>query len=156
MPTEQELISDIRRHWNPTANRAGRLVQKFHGFWHYSVALSNTSAISWGPAQQLRPYAQGCLSIHHLDQEFRDAIHVPYLSQDEILKNLIASVPAFHHQWQYGFQGWNCEHWARLVVSGQPISYQVQQEGFRLADACGVLHFRGEAISHLNHYKSQE
>jgi hypothetical protein len=90
------------------------------------------------------------LVIHDLGPEFRDAVHVPYLPQAEILQNVIASVPAFHCQWNYGFQGWNCEHWARLVVSGQPISYQVKEQGFGLFDAFGVLHFRGEAIAELN------
>jgi hypothetical protein len=90
---------------------------------------------------------------HSLGAEFKDAVKVPYLSKDEILENLIASVPAFHYKWKYGFQGWNCEHWARLVVSGQPISYQVKKQGFGAFDLFGVLYFRDEAIKQLNKHK---
>jgi hypothetical protein len=42
---------------------------------------------------------------------------------------------AFHHLWHYGVHGWNCEHWARLVVSGDPVSYQFAQTGW------GILTF---------------
>jgi hypothetical protein len=153
MLIDSELIKEIQRCWNPLSERSGVLVQRFDGFWHYGVALSNTSAISWGPSKAVQLYHQGCLVIHGLGREFKDAIQVSYLSKDEILKNLIASVQAFHNKWEYGFQGWNCEHWARLVVSGQPISYQVKEQGFGLFDAFGVLQFRSEAVDQLNKYK---
>jgi len=156
MLTDNELIKEIQQRWTPSSTRSGILVQRFDGFWHYSVALSDTLAISWGPIKASQVYHRGCLNIHELGREFRDAIPFPYLSKNEILKNLIASVPAFHNKWEYGFQGWKCEHWARLVVSGQPISYQVKEQGFGLFDAFGVLHFRGEAIKQLDKYKFED
>jgi len=154
MLSDSELIKQIQQCWNPSLIRSGLLVQRFENyFWHYGVALSSTSAISWGPIQASQMYHRGCLNVHELGSEFRDAIQVPYLEKDEIFKNLIASVPAFHNKWEYGFQGWNCEHWARLVVSGQPISYQVKEQGLGSFDAFGVLYFRGEAIDQLRKYK---
>ncbi|MCL1470048.1 hypothetical protein [Argonema antarcticum] len=148
-----ELIQKIQRCWNPLSKRSGTLVQRFDGVWHYSVALSDTSAIAWGPSEAGQLYDRGCLRIHELGHEFKDAIPVPYLSKDEILQNLIASVLAFDNKWKYGVQGWNCEHWARLAVSGQPISYQVKEQGFGIFDVFGVLYFRGEAVPELNKYK---
>lgn len=153
MLTDNELIKKIQERWNLLSTRSGILVQRFDGVWHYGVALSDTSAISWGPSKALQLYHRGSLEVHQLGREFKDAIQVSYLSKDEILKNLIASVQAFHNKWEYGVQGWNCEHWARLVVSGQPISYQVKEQGFGLFDAFGVLHFRGEAIEQLNKFR---
>jgi hypothetical protein len=55
----------------------------------------------------------------------------------------------------YGIQGWNCEHWARLVVSGEPISYQIKELGLGIFDLFGVLHSTGEAIQRLNQIKEQ-
>ncbi|MBD2096959.1 hypothetical protein H6F90_17805 [Trichocoleus sp. FACHB-591] len=150
---DSELVKELKQCWNPLSIRSGTLVQRFDGVWHYSVALSDTSAISWGPSEALQLYHQGSLVIHELGPEFKDGIQVPYLPKAEIFKDLTSSIPAFHRKWKYGVQGWNCEHWARLVVSGQPISYQVKEQGFGVLDAFGVLHFRGEAIEQLNKYK---
>lgn len=148
-----ELIEKIRQCWNPLSKRSGTLVQRFDGLWHYGVALSDTSAISWGPRETSKLYDKGCLVIHCLGYEFRDAVQVSYLLKDEIFENIIASVSAFHNKWNYGVQGWNCEHWARLVVSGQPISYQIKEQGFGIFDVFGVLYFRGEAVTELNKYR---
>jgi len=153
---QHSLIDDIHAHWRPASGQAGTLVQRYDNFfWHYGVALSSTHAISWGPQTTGNPHTLGQLVIHELGPLFQDAIHVPYLKPTDILANLIASVPAFHLRWNYGFQGWNCEHWARLVVSGQPICYQVKEQGFGLADVFGTLHFRGEAITEMDHWKSE-
>jgi len=53
--------------------------------------------------------------------------------------------------WLYSLIGWNCEHWARLVTTGQPISYQMRSwPGYLLNTVMGgKLHWRGEAIPHL-------
>lgn len=151
--TDTELIEAIQESWNPHSNRSGVLVQRFDGVWHYGVALSDNIAISWGPNEALQLYRKGCLAIHELGREFKDAVGVVCLSKDEVLKNLIASVPAFHNKWNYGVQGWNCEHWARLVASGQPISYQVKEKGYGFFDIFGTLYFRAEALEEINKYK---
>jgi hypothetical protein len=60
--------------------------------------------------------------------------------------------PAFHNKWHYGVQGWNCEHWARLVVTGNPICYQTKEMLFGIFDL-GALNYRSEAIEELNKFK---
>jgi len=144
------LINDIQTCWTPADPKAGILIQRFDGVWHYSVTLSNTAAIAWGPVQSARPYGLGCLAIHSIEPEFRATTKVSYLDKDTIRQNILASIPAFHHRWNYGIQGWNCEHWARLVATGHPISYQIKEQAFGLFDACGTLHYRGEAIEELH------
>lgn len=151
--TDRELAEAIKQCWDSSSERSGILVQRCDVVWHYGVTLSDTKAISWGPCTAPSLYDEGCLSVHDLSDEFKDTIHVLYLSKHEIFKNIIASVFAFHTKWKYGVQGWNCEHWARLVVSGEPISYQVKEQGFGLFDVFGALHVRYEAIERLNNYK---
>jgi hypothetical protein len=126
MNNHQLLIAAIRQRWEPSCGRCGRLIQKRGGMiidWHYSVALSDEWAIAWGP-ERPGPVGEGCLTIHKLTSEFTDAHSVPYLSLSDIYDNLLASVIAFHARWRYGIQGWNCEHWARLVVTGEAMSYR--------------------------------
>ena len=155
MNTDDALIKQIIKCWQPRASRCGRLVQRSDSVlhWHYSVALSDASAISWWPEHPGRLSDRGCLAIEKLGDNFHDSLKVPYLNRSEILTNLIASVPAFHKEWNYGVQGWNCEHWARLVTAGEPISYQIKTQGFGIFDLFGTLHNRGEAIAHLNGYR---
>jgi hypothetical protein len=153
--TEDALIEEILKRWQPRSSRCGRLVQRSDSVlhWHYSVALSDASAIGWWPERSGCLSDRGRLAIEKLGDNFHDALKVPYLNHSEILTNLIASVPAFHEEWNYGVQGWNCEHWARLVTTGKPISYQIKTQGFGIFDLFGTLHNRGEAIAHLNGYR---
>ena len=112
----KSLVTEIKRRWNPSS-RAGCLVRRFQGIWHYGIALSETRAISWNTNNQL--------NIHDLDS-FADVAKVRRLRERQIFANLIASVYAFHSSdWFYSLSEWNCEHWARLVVSGEAISGQV-------------------------------
>lgn len=152
-PQEQDLILQIQQAWNKNFKRAGSLIQRFDGVWHYSVTLSETHAIAWGPSKNLKIYSEGCLKIHKIDRKYTETKWVQHLCKCEIFENILASVFAFHYKWKYGVQGWNCEHWARLVTTGHPISYQVKESGFGIFDLFGVLHDRQEAIEQLNRYK---
>ena len=152
-PQDSKLIAQIQQSWNPKSNRSGRLIQRFDGVLHYSVTLSDTCAIAWGPSKNLKIYSEGCLQLHEINLKFTETQSVKYLKKCEVFENILASVAAFHHKWKYGVQGWNCEHWARLVATGHPISYQVKESGFGIFDLFGVLHDRQEAIEQLNRYK---
>jgi len=148
-PTTAELIAAIQQRWEPTSQRCGRLVQSRRLVWHYSVALSNAWAIAWGPEGGNRPAGDGCLTIHELTPEFIDAHSVAYLPQSDIYDNLLASVIAFHGRGRYGVQGWNCEHWARLVVAGEAMSYQIRGP----LDLFHILRRHKGAESHLAAHK---
>jgi len=94
-------------------------------------------------------WGSGRISVHPIDPACRDVTNVHYLALAEIYRNLLASVAAFHHLWRYGIHGWNCEHWARLVATGDPVSYQVAQTGWGVFDIFGILRRHGSARDHL-------
>jgi hypothetical protein len=140
---DQQFIQDILELWKKKDRRAGQLVQRREAVWHYSVALSHRKAISWSGI----PHQTGHMNIHDIGDEFIDTVNVVYLPKDQVLKNLIASVVAFHNIWQYGW-GWNCEHWARLITTGEPKSYQMETVLFGICNLLGLC-YRPEAIPHL-------
>ncbi|SRR6266404_2096393 len=142
------LFETIRSEWRSHSPRAGRIIHHCCGIWHYSVALSDSSAVSWGPHQK-GMWGSGRISVHPIDPACRDVTNVHYLALAEIYRNLLASVAAFHHLWRYGIHGWNCEHWARLVATGDPVSYQVAQTGWGVFDIFGILRRHGSARDHL-------
>jgi hypothetical protein len=43
------------------------------------------------------------------------------------LQSLHISVYNFHDKWQYELYRFNCEHWARLVSTGDCICYQIAE-----------------------------
>ena len=144
-----EILDRIEQHWDPTSPRCGRLIQSFMLVWHYSVALSGSWAIAWGPKGGNRLAGDGQLTVYSIAPELFDTQHVAYLPLPDIHANLIASVTAFHGAWRYGVQGWNCEHWARLVVSGEAVCHQVAKSGLGLLDVFGVFRRHRGAEQHL-------
>jgi hypothetical protein len=142
------LLETIRSEWQPQSPRAGRIVHYYCGIWHYSVALSDSSAVSWGP-HKTGMWGSGRLTVHLINPACRDVTNVHYLALAEIYQNVLASVVAFHDAWRYGVQGWNCEHWARLVATGDPVSYQVAQTWLGVFDIFGVLRRHRGARAHL-------
>jgi hypothetical protein len=75
-------------------------------------------------------------------------VHLPL---PEISDNLIASATAFHRKWLYWVHGWNCEHWARLVTTGEAKSYQVRKVFVDIFD----LRRNREAESRLDKHKKR-
>ena len=71
-----QLRQDITSAWDPSSHRCGRLIQRFDGFWHYSVALSDSQAIAWGPVNSGWWLDDGQLVIHPITLEFIDTIEV--------------------------------------------------------------------------------
>lgn len=138
-----QLVKEILSDWKPQQRRAGQLVQRRSAVWHYSVALSNHRAIAWSGI----PHQTGQLSIHDIGPEFIDTVNVVYFDKARVLTHILASVVAFHNVWQYGW-GWNCEHWGRLVTTGEPKSYQVSNALLGALNLFGFC-YRGEAIPHL-------
>jgi hypothetical protein len=150
------LLETIKQHWNPASARCGKLIKNTNGVvWHYSVALSDDLALSWGAD------GGGLMNVGHLytqplTEDFIDCDDVDYLSLDVILNNLTASVKAFHKNWWYNIQGWNCEHWSRLAVSGKAISTQVAHVGGWASFIIGPL-FAGCLFNFLQrHYHAEQ
>ena len=144
------LRKEIRSAFDFDSMRAGRLIHRSRpGFLHYAVALSDSTAISWGPECEPSLWGLGIFSIHPITGDYVDVVNILYRKRSEILVDLFASPAAFHRNWHYCTRGWNCEHWARLVVSGFPWSYQCEQAWFRLAVRTGGHFENPDALGRL-------
>jgi hypothetical protein len=152
---DDDLLSRLRLAWQPCEERSGRLIYRPQGYLHYGVAVSDSFMISWGPSKPGSLEDLGILTLEPLSSDLVDARHVSYQCKERIFLNLIASIPAFHARWRYGMQGWNCEHWARLVTTGDPVSYQIAETGFGLLDVTGSLRRHRSAQDHLSHYVNE-
>jgi hypothetical protein len=143
------IMNKISQYWNPKAKRCGRLLHKRDWVFHYGVGLSNEKMISWSG---LENGSKGSLVIHDIAPDYWDAQWISLLPKAQVYRNILGSVSAFHNErWHYHFLGWNCEHWARLAATGQPICYQMTDfPGWFIDVFTGKqLHWRGEAIPHL-------
>lgn len=120
------LLEQIRSAWDDGSQQSGRLVRKFFGIWHYAVSLSQKSVIFLGP-ESLRLQGTGYFFIDGQASGYRPVRpESPQLTKQAVLHNLSLSVALFHGKCWYDVRQWNCEHWARLVTSGDAISYQVK------------------------------
>jgi hypothetical protein len=129
-----ELLASINERWDPTSPRCGRLIQRLNRVWHYSVALSDSWAIEWGPEGGRGLAGEGRLTVHSITPEFFDTKKVAYLPLPDIYANLIVSVTAFHGAWRYGMHA---------------VSYQVAQTGWGIFDILRVLRRHRGAEQHL-------
>ena len=141
-PPFKELRQQIQSAFDSRSMRAGRLVQcPAFGYIHYAVALSDSFVISWGPEGGQAAHGLGVFTVGALTSDYMDSVSVPYRPRPDIRADLLASASAFHRQWDYCVRGWNCEHWGRLVVAGEPLSYQCRKSYFGLAVFTGG-HFK--------------
>lgn len=149
-PSASQLDQIVRQAWNKHQIRTGLLVQRFSGSqWHYGVALSNQQVIVWEPDQSSTSLGKGRLAIYPLTTDYVDAMAVTYLDSPQIFQNILQSITAFHQEWVYA-EGWNNEHWARLVTTGDPISYQVKEQYGLAGLDRPQLYQRPEAKSYLD------
>ncbi len=65
---DDKLIAEIKKYWDLSSKRVGKLIQRFDGVWHYGVALSDDYGISWGPNKQGALYYKGSLAIHTIEK----------------------------------------------------------------------------------------
>jgi hypothetical protein len=154
MQTAEELIAQIQDKWQPTCTAVGLLYQRSFtdlpvnvvDARHYAVRLNRHDMLAWCPATKGQWKDRGHLRLEAFNQDFELVRGVGYLSEDEIRSNLVASCLCFHERWIYCIRGWNCEHWARLVATGRPVSYQTAQKAFGAARLFGG-HFRNPDAS---------
>jgi hypothetical protein len=154
MQTAEELISQIQSKWQPTCTAVGLLYQRpftdqpvnVVDARHYAVRLNRHDMLAWCPVTEGQWKDRGRLRLEAFNQDFELVRGVDYLSEDEIFTNLLASCRCFHGSWCYCLGGWNCEHWARLVTTGRPVSYQTAQKAFGAVRLVGG-HFRNPDAS---------
>jgi hypothetical protein len=94
---------------------------------HYSVQLNDYDSLAWEPIHPDRQKDTGKLAIWTIDwNRFEPAKWVNHLPKDRIKQFMHLSVEQFHENWQYELFRFNCEHWARLVATGDCRCSQIQ------------------------------
>jgi hypothetical protein len=93
---------------------------------HYSVQVNDWESLAWEPVRSNRKKDIGNLVIWPIDwNRFHPAQWVSYCDKERIKRALHLSVTEFHQRWQYELYRFNCEHWARLVTTGDCRCYQI-------------------------------
>lgn len=136
----------IEKYWNETDQYNSKLMMLKQRVTHYSIALSDNWLISWIPANSRFACDSGTFKIYPLASDWEVAKWVHYLDKADIKENLMRSIDVFHQKWNYFFFNWNCEHWARLVSTGDPICYQIPD--------CPIIGTLG--VWRRNHYASRQ
>ena len=94
---------------------------------HYSVQLNDYQSLGWEPIHGGEK-GIGQIAIWQINWEiYRPAQWVHHLSPDLIAKYLHCSVDVFHLNWQYDLYRFNCEHWGRLVTTGDCRCFQIHE-----------------------------
>ncbi|WP_242045764.1 MULTISPECIES: serine/threonine protein kinase [unclassified Calothrix] len=84
---------------------------------HYHITISKTHAFNFG--------GNG-FAIFPIPRQAQRVQHVTLLDRKTVLARCLIAYELFK-DWHYGVLGWNCEHFARLVTTGEAISYQVKE-----------------------------
>ncbi|MGB8700555.1 MAG: hypothetical protein WCD18_14155 [Thermosynechococcaceae cyanobacterium] len=113
---------------NQDSSEFGQLLyscdRRFRGVLQYSVRLSDTVAMLWGPATD-PGFSLGSFILEKVSRRrHRLAKWVEGQPQKEIANALHRSLELFHHHWSFDLYQFNSEHWARLVATGQCCSFQ--------------------------------
>jgi hypothetical protein len=114
------LTREILRVGDPRSIRYGKLLNWTDGLvWHYGIGLTNSRIFDTGKGMQVFRYQFPPKEVIGVD----DLLFRP----GQIVERLIQAIEIFR-QWDYGLLGWNCEHFARLVATDDPVSYEVLKQ----------------------------
>ncbi len=95
--------------------------------YHYSVQLNDHDSLAWEPVHPGREKDTGRIAIWPINwQRFWPSQAHPR-DRHWINRALHLSVQEFHENWLYELYRFNCEHWARLVSTGDCRCYQIAQ-----------------------------
>ncbi len=94
---------------------------------HYSIQLNDTDSIAWEPTHGGREKDTGRLAIWSIDWQRFQADQAKHWRKEQIHNALHLSLKEFHENWHYELYRFNCEHWARLVSTGECRCYQIAE-----------------------------
>ena len=94
---------------------------------HYSIQLNERDSLAWEPIHSGKEKDTGKLAIWQIDWHHFRVDQTRSHDRDRINRSLHVSVDNFHKQWQYELYRFNCEHWARLVSTGDCRCYQIAE-----------------------------
>jgi hypothetical protein len=95
--------------------------------FHYSVQLNDRDSLGWEPIHAGQSKDTGKLAIWSIDWNRFQPDRTPHWQRAQIQQALHISVKEFHENWQYELYRFNCEHWARLVSTGDCRCYQIAE-----------------------------
>ena len=126
MQNLHELIESNRFHPD-----YGRLLQHRDlnnpNIFHYSIQLNDRDSLAWEPIHPGKGKDTGRLAIWQIDwSRFKPDITASW-QRTKIHRALHLSIQEFHENWQYDLYRFNCEHWARLVSTGDCHCYQIAE-----------------------------
>ncbi|BAY20454.1 serine/threonine kinase [Calothrix sp. NIES-2100] len=115
------IIKEFTAHVDYDSPNAGLLIHhKDHrksSTLHYHITISKTHAFNFG--------GNG-FAVFPIPHQAQRTQHVILLDRKKVLARCLIAYELFK-DWHYGVLGWNCEHFARLVTTGEAISYQVKE-----------------------------
>jgi hypothetical protein len=94
---------------------------------HYSVQLNDWESLAWEPIHSGKEKDTGRLAIWQIDWNRFQVDRTQHQDRAWIARSMHISVDEFHEQWQYELYRFNCEHWARLVSTGDCRCYQIAE-----------------------------
>ncbi|WP_233467105.1 serine/threonine-protein kinase [Dolichospermum flos-aquae] len=118
---EDKIIHEFKTHVDYKSSTAGLLIHHKESSsdlaLHYHITISDTHAFNFG--------GNG-FAVFRIPRKYHIVESVTLLPKKEVLDRCLIAYELFK-TWDYGLLGWNCEHFARLVTTGEAISYQVKE-----------------------------
>jgi serine/threonine protein kinase len=118
---EDKIIHEFKTHVDYKSSTAGLLIHHKESSsdlaLHYHITISDTHAFNFG--------GNG-FAVFRIPTVSYSVESVTLLPKKEVLDRCLIAYELFK-TWDYGLLGWNCEHFARLVTTGEAISYQVKE-----------------------------
>jgi len=113
----EDRIKDIQSKIDPESIFYGKLLNWWNRNWHYGIGLSDRWIFDTG--QSMHPFE--CRNVG-----IRFVLNIDHISfpPDQTIHRLIHAIRRFGW-WNYGLLGWNCEHFARLVATDEPVCYEI-------------------------------
>ena len=109
----------------------GRLLQHHDlnnpSILHYSVQLNDRDSLAWEPTNSMKKKDTGKLAVWPIDWERFQVDRTCHQEKNRVRQAMHISVREFHNRWQYELYRFNCEHWARLVATGDCRCYQIAE-----------------------------
>jgi hypothetical protein len=94
---------------------------------HYSVQLNDWDSLAWEPIHSGKEQDTGKLAVWPIDWDRFQVDRTPPQTREQVNRSMHISVDEFHDKWQYELYRFNCEHWARLVSTGDCRCYQIAE-----------------------------
>jgi len=116
-----DIVREFQIHVDYNSSNAGYLIHhrehRKDPTLHYHITISDTHAFNFG--------GNG-FAVFPIPRKAKRARDIKLLPKKEVLDRCLIAYELFK-TWDYGLLGWNCEHFARLVTTGEAISYQVKE-----------------------------